>query len=296
MAKDSAEISRIAAEALDIAKSAGQTPTTAHLLLATFTVPSAADVLLRERGCNEDRVLDELSRARPAETAEAFSQALDRARQLADDCGSSAADALHLLVALTRLPRSAAVVLLDRLVNLASLRTTALGYLTGAVPRRRAPHEVHVTASTERKAYARPAPIIPRIPAPSAAPAAAAVKSAAVDEPQVTATVPAMSVETVRVKETVAPSSSVPPPRDAAQAWTLDPREFPYLAMHGRNLSELARRGQLDPAIGREAEVEEVLDILGKRRANNPILVGEPGVAKTAIVERLAQRLVDLRT
>src|SRR5918912_2046670 len=64
MAKDSAEVSRIATEALDIAKSAGQTPTTAHLLLATFTVPSAADVLLRERGCDEDRVLTELSRPR----------------------------------------------------------------------------------------------------------------------------------------------------------------------------------------------------------------------------------------
>src|SRR5712692_9409210 len=63
MATDSPELSRIAAEALDIAKSAGQAPTTAHLLLATFTVPGAADVLLRERGCDEDRVLDELSRA-----------------------------------------------------------------------------------------------------------------------------------------------------------------------------------------------------------------------------------------
>ncbi|HKB75025.1 MAG TPA: ATP-dependent Clp protease ATP-binding subunit, partial [Myxococcales bacterium] len=127
MATDSPELSRIAAEALDIAKSAGQVPTTAHLLLATFTVPGAADVLLRERGCDEDRVLDELSRARPSETPELFAQALDRARQLADDCATPAADGLHLLVALARLSRSAAAALLDRLVNLASLRTTALG-------------------------------------------------------------------------------------------------------------------------------------------------------------------------
>ena len=161
MATDSAELSRIAAEALDIARSAGQSPTTAHLLLATFTVPSAADVLLRERGCDEDRVLDELSRTRLAEAPDAFAHALDRARQIADDCGSNAADALHLLVALTRLPRSAAVALLDRLINLGSLRTTALGYLTGAVPRRRLPQEVRV-ATTERKMYARPAPVVPR--------------------------------------------------------------------------------------------------------------------------------------
>src|SRR5467141_2432151 len=136
MATDSPELSRIAAEALDIAKSAGQAPTTAHLLLATFTVPGAADVLLRERGCDEDRVLDE------------------RARQLADDCASPSAEGLHLVVALARLSRSAAAALLDRLVNLASLRTTALGYLTGSVPRRRVAQEVRV-GSTDRRAYAR---------------------------------------------------------------------------------------------------------------------------------------------
>src|SRR2546421_6357408 len=118
MATDSPELTRIAAEALDIAKSAAQEATTAHLLLATFTVPSAADVLLRERGCDEDRVLDELSRVRPSETPELFAQALERARQLADDCASPPADGLHLLVALARLSRSAAAALLERLVNL----------------------------------------------------------------------------------------------------------------------------------------------------------------------------------
>ena len=127
MATDSPELTRIAAEALDIAKSAAQEPTTAHLLLATFTVPGAADVLLRERGCDEDRVLEELARARPSEEPGLFLQALERARQLADDCASQRAEGLHLLVALTRLSRSAATALLDRLVNLASLRTTALG-------------------------------------------------------------------------------------------------------------------------------------------------------------------------
>jgi ATP-dependent Clp protease ATP-binding subunit ClpC len=319
MATDSAELSRIAAEALDIAKGAGQSPTTAHLLLATFTVPSAADVLLRERGCDEDRVLEELARARPSEAPEGFTQALDRARQIADDCGSSAADALHLLVALTRLPRSAAVTLLDRLINLASLRTTALGYLTGAVPRRRVPQEVRVTAPVERKTYARPAPVVPRMAIPAAAPAPSpatvvrpgvdaapsvvatpppaavpAHRDEAPDAPEVSLSIGPLEVETVRAKENIAAPSSPPAP-DAAQPWALDPREFPYLVMHGRNLSALAARRRLDPAVGREAEVEEVLDILGKRRANNPILVGEPGVGKTAIVEGLAQRLVELR-
>ena len=311
MAKDSAELSRIAAEALDIAKSAGQTPTTAHLLLATFTVPSAADVLLRERGCNEDRVLDELLRTRPAEAGDAFSQALDRARQLADDCGSSSADPLHLLVALTRLPRSAAAVLLDALINLASLRTTALGYLTGAVPRRRAAQDVRVVTS-ERKAYARPAPVVPRAAVSGVATAAPSPAQPSIAHAPATPTVapdnrperpithpepePLVAAAPVTPRSLAVESAiSAAPAPDAAERWALDPREFPYLVTHGRNLSVLAARGRLDPALGRESEVEEVLDILGKRRANNPILVGEPGVGKTAIVEGLAQRLVELR-
>src|SRR3954467_14685028 len=111
MATDSPELSQIAAEAKDIARNVAQPAGTQHLLLATFTVPGPADVLLRERGCDEDRVLDELSRARPAETPEVFSQALDRARRLADDCASPSAEGLHLLVALARLSRSAAATL-----------------------------------------------------------------------------------------------------------------------------------------------------------------------------------------
>src|SRR5437763_6204450 len=102
MSIDSAELARIADEALDIAKGAGQPPSTAHLLLAIFTVPGPADVLLRERGCDEDRVLAAMG-PRPAEPPATFAQALDRARQLADDCGSDRAEGLHLLVALTRL-------------------------------------------------------------------------------------------------------------------------------------------------------------------------------------------------
>src|SRR5258705_45996 len=81
------------------------------------------------------------------------------------------------------------------------------------------------------------------------------------------------------------------PVRPAARG-TLDPREYPWLSSYARNLSALAAEGKLDPALGRERETEEVLDILGKRRANNPVLVGEPGVGKTAIVEGLAQRIL----
>ena len=67
----------------------------------------------------------------------------------------------------------------------------------------------------------------------------------------------------------------------------------PALDHFGRDLTELARRGKLDPIIGREDEIERVCQILSRRKKNNPVLIGEPGVGKTAIVEGLAQRIVE---
>ena len=67
----------------------------------------------------------------------------------------------------------------------------------------------------------------------------------------------------------------------------------PALDHFGRDLTELARRGKLDPIIGRQNEIERVSQILSRRKKNNPVLIGEPGVGKTAIVEGLAQRIVD---
>lgn len=65
----------------------------------------------------------------------------------------------------------------------------------------------------------------------------------------------------------------------------------PTLAKYTRNLSELARRGGLDPVLGREEEIRQIVDILLRRRQNNPILTGEPGVGKTALAEGLALRI-----
>jgi ATP-dependent Clp protease ATP-binding subunit ClpC len=67
----------------------------------------------------------------------------------------------------------------------------------------------------------------------------------------------------------------------------------PALDSFGRDLTELARQGKLDPVIGREHEIERVMQILTRRQKNNPVLLGEAGVGKTAIVEGLAQMVVD---
>src|SRR5436190_93670 len=67
---------------------------------------------------------------------------------------------------------------------------------------------------------------------------------------------------------------------------------YEALTRYGRDLTELARRGKLDPVIGRDEEVRRVVQVLSRRTKNNPVLIGEPGVGKTAIVEGLAQRIV----
>src|SRR5437588_734880 len=72
-------------------------------------------------------------------------------------------------------------------------------------------------------------------------------------------------------------------PEDAYQA----------LEKYGRDLTEEARKGKLDPVIGRDEEIRRVIQVLSRRTKNNPVLIGEPGVGKTAIVEGLARRIVE---
>ncbi|HLG92764.1 MAG TPA: ATP-dependent Clp protease ATP-binding subunit, partial [Acidimicrobiales bacterium] len=68
---------------------------------------------------------------------------------------------------------------------------------------------------------------------------------------------------------------------------------YQALEKYGRDLTEAARQGKLDPVIGRDDEIRRVIQVLSRRTKNNPVLIGEPGVGKTAIVEGLAQRIVE---
>ncbi|GAB4289055.1 MAG: ATP-dependent chaperone ClpB [Oscillatoriaceae cyanobacterium] len=70
--------------------------------------------------------------------------------------------------------------------------------------------------------------------------------------------------------------------------------KYESLEKYGRDLTQLARQGKLDPVIGRDDEVRRTIQILSRRTKNNPVLIGEPGVGKTAIVEGLAQRIINL--
>ncbi|MER6041514.1 ATP-dependent Clp protease ATP-binding subunit, partial [Streptomyces sp. NPDC001856] len=92
-----------------------------------------------------------------------------------------------------------------------------------------------------------------------------------------------------------APGGPRPEPPDAAQPhperpW---PTETPTLDKYGRDLTELAREGRVDPVIGRDQEIEQTIEVLSRRGKNNPVLIGDAGVGKTAVVEGLAQRIAD---
>ena len=76
--------------------------------------------------------------------------------------------------------------------------------------------------------------------------------------------------------------------------YRLDEELYPNLVKFGRNLTVMAARGKIDGVIGRHREINQLIDIVGKRRSNNPMLVGPPGVGKTAIAEGLALKLVEL--
>jgi len=88
--------------------------------------------------------------------------------------------------------------------------------------------------------------------------------------------------------------SALPTVRGSGKVTSQDPEgTYNALEQYGQDLTAAAREGKLDPVIGRDAEIRRVVQVLSRRTKNNPVLIGEPGVGKTAVVEGLAQRIVD---
>src|SRR5439155_9182319 len=82
--------------------------------------------------------------------------------------------------------------------------------------------------------------------------------------------------------------------RGSHRVTSQNPEEsYQALEKFGRDLTDAARAGKLDPVIGRDEEIRRVIQVLSRRTKNNPVLIGEPGVGKTAIVEGLARRIVE---
>ncbi|MCY1022614.1 AAA family ATPase [Pyxidicoccus sp. MSG2] len=348
---DSTDLAQVLHEANDIAQSVAQRLTSAHVLLALFTVENRAQLLLKERGVDEDALLQLLTAA-PAETDGVVRELREKTREIAVSCGSAEADCLHLLIAVTRVRCAANELLQMAGLDLATLRTTAVSYfVSGRMPRKLNLGRTHTVATqpVARPLGAPPSPLparavtLPRAipggpptpppvskspsrsmpalsprdlidtPPPATRPSRSTPALSPrdlidVDEPEVRAEEPVLPPAPPVVARAAPPPPAaplpsplsrpvVPPPAPVARhaSVTLDAKAFPLLTSLGRNLSQAAREGRLDPVVGRAREVEEVIDILGKRRTNNPCLLGEPGVGKTAVVEGVAQRLLGLR-
>ena len=277
---ESMELAQVLSEAGDIARNVNQRLTSAHLLLAFFVVPNRAEMLLRERGVDEDRVL--LAMPGAPEEPEGLERDLrDRARQVAEGLRADETDCIHLLIAMTRVRQCSAHQLLAACgLELAALRNVALSYYTAGMPRR--------LRRVPQPATRAPAPSPRRTSTPPRdEPGDLDLEGEPIEDDE-----PGTGTLDLSPRPPVRPGSPAASPSRARSPHALDPAEFPWLSQLGRNLTELAVAGRLDPLVGREVEVEQTLDVLGKRRTNNPLLVGEAGVGKTAIVEGVAQRLL----
>ncbi|MBL8952809.1 MAG: ATP-dependent Clp protease ATP-binding subunit [Myxococcaceae bacterium] len=305
---DSTDLAQVLTEAKDIAATVGQPLTTAHVLLAMYTVENRAALLLKERGVDEDRLLELLTHA-PREQDGLVRELKERAREIAHGCGSTEADCMHTLIAATRLRCAAQDLLFKTGIDLTGLRNTALSYFTSGRMPRRLMLSRELPPGVPRSPSGRPlgAPPAP-LPHPMAQIRTATVpqaKSQPATLKPLTARdlVDEITDREVQELEAIAKVASTPPPVTeaatpaayTAKGFELDARAFPLLASLSRNLTAAAKAGELDPVVGRAKEIDEVIDILGKRRTNNPCLVGEPGVGKTAVVEGVAQQLAALK-
>ncbi|RME19967.1 MAG: ATP-dependent Clp protease ATP-binding subunit [Deltaproteobacteria bacterium] len=205
-------------------------------------------------------------------------------------CGAEAVDCLHLLIALCAMRGSLAMRLLERAgLDVFQFRNLALSYAVNPLPRRltvkqsssaSASTPSRVTSAVEQSSPPPPRAVpLDRTKSQSQPPLKAPAKRSLSPEDS--------QDEEFEEAVAVASHNSRPPTE-----WDLEPTKFPVLERLGRNLTALAALGRIDPLIGRERELTAVIDTLLKRRANNPLLVGEPGVGKTAIVEGLARAIV----
>ncbi len=253
--------------------------TTCHMLAAIASGPSHASELLRERRLDVD-VLLRAARVLTDDAPDAIPRAVQRAREFASRSGARNPAAIHMLYALCQDKASAAMrTLVQCGTDVARLRTSAMQLAVGIAPARRpvppsAPPSVAAfdQALRQRETIAPPRPAAPRkeprIPPPPPLPTFA--------PPRPVAAPP-------KKKRAHAPAD--------AKRFLLEPKRFPTLAQVGKNLTFAAACGELDPVVGRGDVIERTLDVLAKRHASCPCLVGAAGVGKTSVVRGLALRI-----
>ncbi len=292
----STEVQHILRAAQEYADGAGQPLTTGHILLGMLTQTSRAGRVMKELRLDLDKVLHALSQVKRAdrrleESDELITAVEAHMVEAANRSASQLVSSLHLLLAVTREKHSVAYKAFVFMgIPPVQVRTLALGGINGPVPR-----------AIERVQQPEAARVFKDEPAAPVAYAEPQPRERSTAEPAPQPRV-AQGTATPMARLEGAPGGPSArayaggalergpeiDPDDPGAPWLLDPDAFPVLTGLGRNLTAEAARGRIDPVIGRARVIETVLDVLHKRRANNPCLVGEPGVGKTAIVEGLA--------
>ncbi|MCK5795898.1 MAG: ATP-dependent Clp protease ATP-binding subunit, partial [Deltaproteobacteria bacterium] len=280
-------LQRVLDEASAIAARSGSPYCSAHLLLALLAEESSARDLLTDRGLSATEITNHFTNLdASSEPSDMLTRIRDRCRRMAQGCGSPQVSTLHLVIALSSLHQSVAFRILGAAgLDLPNLRTVALALVTGGTPRRRTPTPLdshdEETATQDADVTANPTPRRQGLLHAGEEPRRRTDRLAAARrDPRVTQGALAEADDALEAQ--------------ADARFIIDPERFPTINQLGRNLSAAASVSQIEPLVGREHEVEQILDILGKRRANNPCLVGEPGVGKTAIVEGLAYLQVNM--
>jgi ATP-dependent Clp protease ATP-binding subunit ClpC len=291
----------------ELAKTKKERLTSAHLLAAIASRESPAADLLAERALTAERLL-RAARASTDDEPDPIRRAVERAREIGARMGALEPIGVHLLIALMSDRRSAGHRALDQCgVDVNRLRVAAMNVGLGLVGRRRivtrreAEKDVApATAFGPRRPTGTTVPLMkpPPRPAPKAAivpviPSLTPLTPGVHDEPAAAGERESERPPAPRIALDSEPRVSRKAKPEALSRFYLDPKRFPTLAQLGKNLTLAAECGELDPVVGRDAEVEQALDVLAKRQGNSPCLVGAAGVGKTSVVRALSQRIAN---
>jgi ATP-dependent Clp protease ATP-binding subunit ClpC len=302
-----AELVTLRKLAQDLAARRKERLSSVHLLAAIAAKDGPAGDLLRERRLDEEAVL-KACRSVDDEGPDPIGRSMGAARDVAKRAAAKEPSALHLLLALLSDRGSGAHrALVQSGVDLARLRTAALQIVLGVVAARRAPARARPEgeARSSAKAASPERPVaVPLFPPPprteeprptlkqgpaSAEPGPTLKQGRATAEPR-----PALGASAGKAAAPPRPCAA-PAPAAPTGRFALDRGRFPVLTALGRNLTLAAAQGELEPVVGRDREIEQLLDVLAKRHANNPCLVGPAGVGKTAIARGVAHRLSEVQ-
>ncbi len=279
------ELPALLGQASRAAKRRAQSMSTAHVLLAIVQHGGPACRVLAEEGVSEAAISAAIKQHQE-ESSSCLELCVQRAERIAKTLGTIAPSELHLLLALIREPRSAAYrCLKDMGKNTTVVQQQAMAMLGKTVLKQGAATPAVHRRTTHWLGKDRVATLLDHT---SSAPVSSpSTQESVVDKPTRRTLIQARGGLNHSKKT---PSVTVPR-AEHGQGVELDPAQYPMLCKLGRNLSAEAASGRLEPVIGRDPEIEQLLDVLARRRANNPVLVGPAGVGKTAIVEGLALRL-----